>query len=243
MSVNISDFESPRNLLIYVHDPVQLSPFVEIVSDFRINLPCLVLYQPPSCEVFTLQYLDENRGQLDFVFSVVLPFRKVFLHCIVLYFGVLFGFFFCYFSAVVIIDHLLLMEIRDIFIIAFGKTFTLIQGDKVLLTLKNVLIVLHTMQIFIEPFLKLVKNIVFAHHFLLVCVERIQVGKKIWWTKPSILIGEVSLDLCSTSGLTQNRDIHIILGIKFIFKASFRKQDVFLVSRKNIGATGSFDEA
>ena len=144
MSMNIRNLEPPGNLLINVHYPIEFSPFIDIIPHLSVNLPDFVPYQPPSGEVFPLENFDENRGQLDFILSIVLPLREIFLLGIVIYLSFLLGFFLGDFSTVMVVYHFLLMEVGDIFVVIFSKSILFVQLNIIFRSLKNMLVVFHT---------------------------------------------------------------------------------------------------
>ena len=121
VSIKIGNFEFSGGLLINVHDPVKFSPLEDIIPHFCENLPNFVTYQPSSGKVFPLEDLDENRGQFDFILPIVFPFREIFLVRIVIPRGIFLGLLLRYFSAIMIINHFLLVEICDIFVIRLCK--------------------------------------------------------------------------------------------------------------------------
>ena len=75
----VHPFEPDCDKAAHMENIVQLPPDVEIVPHFRIYLANFMSNEPPTSEVLTLEYFDENTCQVDLTLSVVLPLCQVLL--------------------------------------------------------------------------------------------------------------------------------------------------------------------
>ena len=164
---------------------------IHILAPFCVDLTCFLSDDPTASFVFLFKHADKDCGKLDFVFTIVFPFCKVFLILIVLGFNLMICFYSSLFSLNEIFHHFLMMLERLILETHFVQSLSLVGSDIIKALLEQILVISYGFHIFLAPGIEFLDNVIWIGCDFFLFLEHPHFVR-IWLPKASIVIWKSS---------------------------------------------------